>query len=187
MTNQIIPPDLAAEFEDFKQSPPVEPPITLSSNVLTKVSVLMNPSPYTVFAKLSIVVFFVGLLNTTLCPQFGLSFVRNSGLMEYFMSFGRYGCDIACGAFFLGTGLLTSSFLLKPEDVIVIKAHIILQVSALSALSLVFFVASGGDIYFEKALLWFIGSVLGGLVSLELGYFFKMTLLKRSFAQNTLN
>ena len=182
MTNQKIPPDLAAEYDTFIESPPVEPPTTLSRDVLTKVSILMNPSPYMVFAKLSFIVFFVGLLNMTLCPQFGLNVVRNSGLMEYFMNFGRYGCDIACGAFFLGTGLFTSSFLLKPEDVRVIKTHIILQVSALSTLSLVFFVASGGNIYFEKALLWFIGSVLGGLVSLELGYFLKMTLLKRSFA-----
>lgn len=160
---------LVKEFEEFNSADPIEPPGGITSSIFSIIRSELNPSPLLVFFKLSLIVIFVGLLNLTLCPQFGLSFMRNSGLMEYFMQLGSSGCRIVCGAFFMGTGLLAATILLRPEDIRVLHKSALLQVSALGAFSLLAVVAVGGEVYFQAALLWLLGSFLGGFTCLEIG------------------
>ena len=169
MTKIDLHEDLAKEIEEFITAEPVLPPDSITSSIVSLVQRDLNPSPALVFLKLSLIVLFVGLLNLTLCPQFGLSFVRNSGLMEYFMQFGSSGCRIFCGAFFMGTGILVATIILRPEDNRVLHKSALLQVSALGAVSLLAFVALGGEVYFQAALLWFLGCIVGGLFCLKLG------------------
>lgn len=170
-----LPPGLQTEFNEFVDSPPQEVPSYLKRKILSEVELALNPSKSQVFSKLFIVVLVVGLLNLTLCPQFGIGPIRHSGLMHFFMSFGEYGCRIACGLFFLGSGVFIASLLLKPEDIKVIRSSRLLFISSLSAIFLTAFVALGGDIYFEAAFFWLLGTVLGGLSSIEIGWAIRRT------------
>ncbi len=163
---------LSAEYADFITSQGAAPK-AIEVEIKDKVAAIINPSPWLVLARLSVVVFIVGLLNLFLCPQFGLSFVRDSGLHELFMQFGKYGCKFFCGAFFLGSGLFIASFILSLDDLRVLKRHRFLKVSALSSLFLILFVAVGGSVYFLIAIYWLLGAVIGGLVCLEVGGWFR--------------
>lgn len=158
------------DFNDFLSTKPIEPSHDVSRQVRTSVFELLNPSSFKVFSKVVVIVFFVGLINLLLCPQFGLGFVRESFIGDLFMSFGYVGCKIACGAFFLGTSLFVGTFFLKSEEIKVIRAHRFLQVTLLSSLFLAGFVAAGADIFIHAMLFWLFGSALGGIFSLELGY-----------------
>ncbi len=170
MKRETLPDDLKNEFDEFINTPTQDVPAHLSRRILARVSRDLNPSPSQVFAKLVSIVFLVGLMNLTLCPQFGIGPVRHTNLMHFFMNFGEYGCRVACGVFFLGSALLLASFLLKPEDIHVIRKSRLLFISAVSAGSLIAFVALGGDVYFEAAAFWLLGSVIGGLLSIEIGW-----------------
>lgn len=169
MQKKDVTKDLEQEFEEFISADPILPPESVTSSIFSLVHKELNPSPFLVFLKIGIIVLIVGILNLTLCPQFGFGFARRSGLMEYFMQFGSSGCRIFCGAFFLGTGMLAATMILRPEDIRVLHRKAFLQVSALGALSLTAFVALGGEVYFHAALLWFIGSTIGGVLCLQLG------------------
>ena len=173
MNRPMIQPDLEKEYLDFSSSEETQPPSSISSAILIEIHERMTPPPYLVFLKLAAVVFTVGLMNLTLCPQFGLGFARHSGLMEFFMNFGSQGCRIACGAFFLGSGLFLASIILNPEDILVARKSIFLQASFLGAIALVAFVACGAEVYFQAALLWLMGSIVGGTISMELGFMIK--------------
>lgn len=169
MQKKGVPKELLKEFEEFITADPVLPPKYITSSIFSLVRRELSPSPISVFLKIGVIVLLVGILNLTLCPQFGFGFARNSGLMEYFMQYGSAGCRIFCGAFFLGTGMLAATLILRPEDINVLRRKAFLQVSALAALFLIGFVAVGSEIYFHAALLWFVGSTLGGIVCLEFG------------------
>lgn len=165
------------DYAEFLSTQEAVPPTHLTEKVLKNVEGILSPSPFLVLGRLGVIVFVVGLLNLILCPQFGVGFVRESGLFEFFMLFGHHACKAFCGAFFLGSGLLLSTVILKIEDLKVLRHYRFLQVSALSSIALVFFVAAGGSVYFTAALYWFLGAILGGVACLEVGF-----RLRRQFA-----
>ena len=182
MKKFALPEDLQQEFKEFMEASPIDPPQKLFSTILGQIHKRMSPSPFLVFAKIALIVAFVGVFNLTLCPQFGLSFARESGLMQFFMSFGEHGCRIACGIFFLGSGLFVATLVLQPEDIRVARKTRFIQISALGALALVGFVALGGDVYFKAAIFWLLGSVIGGLCTLEVGFVLKKWAVKLNYA-----
>jgi len=166
-----------SDYAEFLSANEVSPPHHLTEELLEQVETVLSPSPFFVLGRLGVVVFVVGLLNLVLCPQFGVGFVKESGLFELFMRFGHHACKVFCGAFFLGSGLLLSTFILKIEDLKVLRQHRFLQVSAISSVALVLFVAAGGSVYFTAAVYWFVGALLGGITCLEVGF-----KLRRQFA-----
>lgn len=157
------------DFEDFLKSPPVEVPPLHTLPVGRELSALVSPSPWLVFSKLCWIVAFVGALNLLLCPQFGIGLSKGIGLLEYFMSFGHLPCKVLCGFFFLATGVGAAAVILSPFDLFVVRRHQWLYFSGVSSLTLVFFLAAGGEVYFSVALAWFVGALTGGLISLSLG------------------
>jgi hypothetical protein len=165
--------NMEQEFAEFLKSEPVPPPPETKARLMAAVSAEFHPRPTMIFVKLCLVVFFIGLLNMTICPQFGLGFVRHSGLFEYFMGFGSYGCKVACGSFFLGSGMIVGIIILRPEELRVLRLNRFLLVSALSLLSLTGFVAAGASVYFAAALAWFAGSVVTSLLALEGGIYLR--------------
>lgn len=162
--------ELLSSYVDFLSVQEIVPPNHLNENVFSQVEAILSPSPFLVLGRLGLIVFFVGLLNLVLCPQFGVGFVRESGLFEFFMTFGHHACKVFCGAFFLGSGLFISTIFLKIEDLKVIRLYRFLQISALSSITLVLFVAAGGSVYFTAAIYWFLGALLGGITCFEAGF-----------------
>jgi len=157
------------DFHEFLHTPGIAPSEQLTASTLQDAATVMFPSPWAVLIRLSAIVFAVGLMNLTLCPQFGLGFVQDSGLFDFFMRFGHSTCKIFCGAFFLGSGLFIAPFILRPDDIRILRQHRFLQISALSSIALILFVAAGGSVYFTIALYWLLGAVFGGLFCLEVG------------------
>lgn len=164
------------ELREFLEAEEISPPEALSRRILTRVREEMNPSSWRVFAKLAAIQAGVGFVSLFFCPQFGINPMRHSGLAGLFMKLGGHGCMLACGALFLGMSALMASFLLRPEEIRVIRRNELPQFALLGLLSLGTFFCLGNGVIPGIASLWLLGSVLGGLANLELGWMIRRRL-----------
>lgn len=171
-----------SEFLEFIAAEEVAPPPRLSASVRSRISESLNPSPWIVFAKLALFVFFGGLVSLSFCPQFGLAFSEPSALMKYMMSFGMYACQLACGSIFVGGSSFAAAFVLRLEELKVLRRTRFLQFGALSALSLGGFVCSGTSMLLSLGFVWILGAVIGGVASLEMGYFLRRRMIIGTFS-----
>jgi hypothetical protein len=163
------------DYEEFKQLEPMLPPKSVSESLLARVCADLHPSAWKVFSKLALIHFFTALGTLSLCPQFGWRlFGDGMGLMQYFSGLGDTGCGVACGSLFLGSSLLIATFLLRPEEVRRLRKNRVLELGALTLLSLGFFVMIHAEIAIGFLLAWLVGSVLGGIATLELGWVIRL-------------
>jgi hypothetical protein len=100
------------------------------------------------------------------------------GLMEFFMHFGEYGCMVACGSFFLGSSILGAMLLLRPEEIRVIRSHRILELGALTLLSVGFFIMLQAEVVLGFFLAWAVGALVGGIFTLEVAWLVCLRLLR---------
>lgn len=164
-------PKFNKEFEEFMSTAPVEVPTELNTNILAKVHQALNPSPFWIFTKISIIHLFVGSFTLLLCPQFGVSPMGGMGIMRYLMQFGEKVCMLGCGALFLSLSLLVATiFVLNRDEIRVLRSHRIGQIGILSTLSLAAFLAFGMTSIEVASLFWLLGATMGGMLSLELSW-----------------
>ncbi|MEO5969938.1 MAG: hypothetical protein ABIQ95_08420 [Bdellovibrionia bacterium] len=175
MRKILSPQEWAQEFEEFTVSNEVQPPAHLSTQILSQIQRDLKPSPWQVFFKLVGIHGLVGTITLLFCPQFGFSPLSDVGLMNIFMPFGKYGCMLGCGAVYVGSSAFVASFLLKPEEIKVLRRTEGLQVPFLGLLSVAVFICFGATIVFELTVMWFLGTILGGLATLELGWLVRRT------------
>lgn len=162
--------EMNRDYQEFMASSDVKPPEKLRDSIFSVVHRDLNPNPWQIFAKISLIHFFVGVVTLSLCPQFGVRvFGEGMGLMHLFTAFGTYGCMAACGAFFVGSSLLVSAFILNRDELRVLRKHRLLQVAAITLLSLGAFIMADAEILLGFGLAWAVGSVLGGMAMIELG------------------
>lgn len=163
--------DLKGEFKEFMQTPGAQPPASLSSRVRDGIVQRLNPSQLQVFARLAAIHAISGAITLMMCPQFGFRLIgEGMGISHYFMFLGEVGCIVACGVFFLGTSALVAALALKPEEVRAVRRHELLQISSVVFLSLGVFAMLRAEIVLGFAIAWIVGSVLGGIAMLELGW-----------------
>ena len=158
------------DFADYISTELVEVPASLSERVLGGIGAELNPSALSVFGKVSLVQFLGGLSTLLFCPQFGLSLSSSLGLMPYLMRFGESFCMLGCGALFTGFSLLIVSFTLRPEEIRILKKHEIVQLISVSTLSLGAFLCLGGEVVLALGLVWLLGAVIGGALTLKIGW-----------------
>jgi len=182
MGNKDKPTDWQVEFAEFSAAESSEVPDTLSGAILSRVKSDLHPSAFHVFAKTAAIHAVVGAFTLLGCPQFGLSYFGNHGLMHYLMQYGDNVCMLGCGAFFTMFSLLVASFVLRPEEVRAFKGNEILQLASLVTLSIGAFLFAGGTIVFTLALIWSLGAILGGAISLEAGWAYRKIATRRSLA-----
>ncbi|MBI2604895.1 MAG: hypothetical protein HYW49_02320 [Deltaproteobacteria bacterium] len=168
------------DFEEFQKAESVAPPIVISERILARVHRDLNPGAWTVFLKLVAIHAVVGGITLLFCPQFGVSPFRGMGLMGLLMRFGDQVCMMGCGAFFMAGSLLMASLFLRPEEVRALRRLEVLQVCSLALLSIGFFVCFGSAVIGGLALFWVLGSILGGLGTLELGWALRQRLFYKS-------
>lgn len=146
-------------------------PQALSKAVLSKISRELNPSFVNVFLKLFAIHTVMSLVTLSICQQFGISLI-GSGMtvMRVFMFLGEYGCQSACGFFYLGMTFLIACLWLKPEEIKVMRANRFASAFALALVSLGVFSVISEGIAIAIGLAWLIGAVTGGLLLLELGF-----------------
>lgn len=166
-----------SDYQEFKDVKQITPPQHLNESVLSFVRGELSPSPWKVFSKVSFIHLISALVTLSFCPQFGFRiFGEGMGLMQHFMHLGSWGCMMACGSFFLGATLVLSLFVLKPAEILALRSHRIATLGALVLLSLGFFIMVDADhILFSIASAWALGSMLGGIAVLELGWILKFS------------
>lgn len=166
------PKKWVSEYESFLQSESSTVPPEISAQVLNKMSVLLNPSAWLVFAKVLGIHMLVGFLSLGVCHQFGMNpFGTNQSLDSWFMAMlGHNGCMIACGILFTGAGVLTAGYFLNIEELRALKQTQFLQNLALGSFSLLVFVIFGAEIALTIAGLWFLGSIVGGILATQFAW-----------------
>ncbi len=179
-TPSLSSQDWVHEFQEFISAEPVAPPKVLSEHILSRVHQDLNPPLWSVFAKITGIHFIVGSLSLLVCPQFGMSpFHDHHGMMQIFMHFGDHGCMIGCGAIFLGGSSLAASLILRTEEIKVIRRTRFMQIFLLGLASMAVFICAGADVVVSLGAAWVIGSMIGGVATLELGWLIRTTLRRR--------
>lgn len=171
---------LQTEFEEFLACDEIAPSITVQESVTTFVVRDLNPSLISVLLKVLGIHAIVSLFSLSICSQFGIQTFRVYDAMETMMSIaGPTYCMAFCGLLYLSLSGLMLSFVLRPEDISVIRKHRFLQVSILTGASLGVFLCLGATVLFMPAMLWIAGSFAGALISLEIGWFVRSIFRKQ--------
>jgi len=170
--------ELQKEWQEFTNSTS-QIPSDLVSNLQNQINEKLNPAKHILFAKLALVQAFIGTLTLLFCPQFKFSLTANDQLYHYFhYTFGHYGCMVACGALFLGSGMIFAGFILNEDEIRNIKKSRTLFISAISGASLTIFMLIGAEVYLDMAMYWIVGTLIGGLLSFETSSILKIKALK---------
>lgn len=151
-------------FSEFLNADSVSPPAHLNERIGNLVHQLLNPSSLLVFGKLAVIAALASSVSLFFCPQFGYG-TRGPGLMMFLMDISPLLCHFGCGVLFVGVGVFVSTFVLRQEELRVLKETKYLQVSALSASMLGMFLCFGSQGFFTMELMWLLGGIVGGLVS----------------------
>lgn len=158
------------EFQEFSQikSESVKVPAGLLHSVKDR----LFPSAWKVFGKIVGIHALVGFLSLGICNQFGLNpFNTTYSISEWFMQTGGHSfCMVLCGVFFIATTYLLGNLLLSLEELEAVRNYEWLQTGVLSLGSLAAFYFFGGEIVLSFGVLWILGALLGGLLSIEGSY-----------------
>ena len=155
-------------FSEFLGAENVSPPVALTEKVGAAIHRLLNPSALSVFAKLVLIAAVASSVSLLFCPQFGYG-TNGPGLMMFLMDISPLLCHFGCGVLFVGVGVLVSTFILRQEELMVLKRTKLLQVAALSASMLGMFLCFGSRGFFTMGLMWLLGGIVGGVVSVYAG------------------
>lgn len=170
--------ELQKEWQEFTNSTS-QVPNELHQSVHQKIVEKLNPAKHILFSKLALIQAFIGTLTLLFCPQFKFSLTANDQIYHYFhYTFGHYGCMVACGALFLGSGMIFAGFILNEDEIRNIKKSRTLFISAISGASLTIFMLIGAEVYLDMALYWIVGTLVGGLLSFETSSNLKVKALK---------
>jgi len=173
MKQKLSSEEWVKEFEEFLSADEMQPPQRVTDQILSRVRQDLNPGKFAVFSKLALIHTLVGTLTLLFCPYSELYTFKSGNLMNVLMRFGEQVCMLGCGAVFLGGSALMASLVLRSEEVQVIRKARLLQLSVVALLSMTVFVCTGLLFLEGLAVFWALGSVLGGLVTLELGWAFR--------------
>ena len=167
------------EFTDYLAVEPVDVPDPVSEQLLGRIHSELNPSALTVFTKAVFIQLVVGFVTLLFCPQFGVSLTSSYGLMPYLMKYGESACMLGCGALFTSFSFFIASFALKPEEVRALKQHEVLHLISVAILFLFALIYFGGDVALTLGLVWMLGAVVGGALTLETGWALRQSLARR--------
>lgn len=147
----------------------------LDEKIKLEIQKRLNPKPHEVAIKVLSVHLLSAFLTLSVCPQFGKKlFNLNIDLMEIFMHIvGPRYCVILCGSFFVATSLLINGLFLNYDELRTIRSHRHLTVFLIVLISFGSFLMFDPILFLESTILWFIGAILGGYVTLEFADYLK--------------
>lgn len=154
------------EFGEFLECEELAPSASLNHAVSRMVIRDLFPSPYKVFFKLLFITALAGPLSLLVCPQMGLGH-EHSPLMHLFMQFGPTACHAACAAFFSLVCLTSASFVLRPEELRVVRQNTPIFAAATAAVSLFVFLCATPLLVSTIIVVWFFGAVVGGITGIR--------------------
>lgn len=167
---------LQKDFELFLTSSQIVPD-TLLAGTLIKIQKMIKPDARFIFLKLLATHIVIGFLSLSVCHQFDINpFNTENSLSDWFMQIGGHNlCMIFCGVFFLGSSVFAASYFFSVEEIRALRRTEFLQIIALGLFSLGLFASFGVVLVVTFAGLWFLGSLLGGILATETMYRIKTT------------
>jgi hypothetical protein len=170
------PKEWMKEYAEFMNADEVRVPRALNEKVLHQMSGLLNPSAWTVFAKLLIIHAVVGFLSLGVCHQFDMNpFGTTYSLSDWLMSmWGHTVCMLGCGIMFVSFSVLAAGYFLSAEEVRALRRTEFLQILALGVFSLLVFAVFGTELALAFAALWLLGAVIGGYLAFEAAWRLKI-------------
>jgi len=167
--------DWNKEYQYLLDSRRISPPAHLTSSLKKSFHDDLNPAVWAVFGKLFAIHFISGAITLFFCPQLGVNLHGKDGmLLDLFRGFGEYGCNLACGALFLGGTGLIAALLLRSQEIRAIKRTRALQWAFLAFLSLGLFLSIREEetaISFGLVTAWLLGALSGGFFTFQIGSF----------------
>lgn len=158
------------EFTEFSNinSDQVQVPQSAFAQIKSR----LFPSPWIVFGKVTSIHAVVGFVSLAVCNQFGLNpFQTQQSLTDWFMKIaGHNFCMVLCGLFFMATTYLLANLFLTLEELESIKRYEWLHIGVIGLASLAAFYFFGGELITAFVLLWIVGALIGGLLSIEGSY-----------------
>ena len=166
------------EYRDFLDSESLNPPEILSQNILNAVRGELNPSKGKVLFKMLLGQTVGAVMTLFICPQFHMGFLSDEYVFHFFhRTFGDFGCMMACGMLFMGTGALVASVILKKNEFRALGSYRNLYYPAVSLVGLSVFFFLGAKIYLTFASGWLLGGMLGSFLAFQFIAFVKRKLL----------
>ena len=150
----IFSQSMNRDFEEFMAIEPKSPPPMTSSVLLGRIASELNPKKIIIFLKLAVIQTVSGAVTLLFCPQFGISPTGMHGLMQLLSHLGEKVCMFGCGALFIGTSLLVSSMVLRPEEIRVLRKSPMLFPALLSFLALAVFLCLGSEVFESVTAAW---------------------------------
>jgi hypothetical protein len=166
-----------SEFKEFLSIDPAG--IEVSPSLFTKIKNRLFPNPWVVFGKVTLVHIFFGILSLSVCNQFGLNpFDTSFSLSSWFMKIGGHPfCMSLCGVVFMGSTYVFSNLFLTLEELESVKRQKWLQSGVFSLVSLAAFYFFGAQLVATVTILWLLGALMGGVLSVELSYRLRQSLV----------
>lgn len=149
----------------------------LSRSFFTRLKQRLFPNPWTVFGKVFLIHAFVGSLSLSVCSQFGIDpFGTTFSLSDLLTRVGGQAfCMNMCGVLFMASTYLFSNLFLTLEELESVKNRKWLQTGVLGLVSLAAFYFFGAQLIATFVILWLIGVMIGGVLSVELSYHFRQS------------
>ena len=170
------------DFRDFLKNEKANVPDQLNQSIMNMIHQDLNPDQKIVFTKLLLVQGFVGAITMAFCPQFEFSFTNNYDVFHFFHhTFGMYGCMVACGTVFMGSGAVFASILLSAQERLLISQSKFLYYTSVTGVAVATFMLFGAKVYFDLTGLWILGSIVSGALFFQASSSFKNFLLRSSF------
>jgi hypothetical protein len=146
--------------------------VEVPEGVFKNLRARLFPNPWAVFGKIAALHVVVGFFSLAVCNQFGLNpFQTAQGLTDWFMRVAGHNlCMLLCGTFFISATYLLANFLLTIEELEAVRRYEWLQTGIIGLVSLAAFYFFGAELAATFAILWLIGALLGGLLSIEGSY-----------------
>ncbi len=158
------------EFNSFVNQKEIEPPLTSTRAILSKVHNDLNPSLKTTSAKLFGLHAVAAVIVFIFCPQLGVgAMIGGHGLMHFFMQFGPVACAALCGSIFLSTSALFATVFLTREELALANRYRFLNVSFLAALTFVGLILAGGEADRVSYVAWILGALTAGWITFKVG------------------
>lgn len=167
--------DWLSEFDDFMktEAPPV--PSDLNQKVFQKAHQLLNPSAFSVFAKILGLHLLTGYMSLVICHQFDMNpFNTTFSLDQWFMTFTSHEvCMVLCGSLFVSATIIVAGSFMSVEEVKSLKKHNLLQNLSIGLISIGLFLAFGAQLVLSFTVLWLLGFVIGGVLTTKAIWYFR--------------
>lgn len=158
------------EFTEFSNIDTTE--VQVPTSAFENLKKRLFPNPWIVLGKVTAIHTVIGFLSLAVCNQFGLNpFNTDQSLTNWFMKVaGHNFCMLLCGTFFMATTYLLANLFLNLEELESIRRYEWLQTGIIGLVSLAAFYFFGAELVGTFAVLWMLGALFGGFLSIEGSY-----------------